>query len=64
MPSTLERLASWCASQCDGDWEHQQGIKIGPLDNPGWSVKIDLTDTELAEESFDEFKEEFEHDVR
>jgi hypothetical protein len=48
MPQTaLERLVSWYASYCDGDWEHSYGVKIETLDNPGWIVKIDLADTEL-----------------
>ncbi|MGL4464545.1 MAG: Imm53 family immunity protein [Planctomycetia bacterium] len=25
---TLARLQDWYAAQCDGDWEHQQGIRI------------------------------------
>jgi len=35
-------LQGWYTSLCDGDWEHGQGISIDTLDNPGWSVKIDL----------------------
>ena len=64
MPSALERLSSWYSLQCDGDWEHTYGIKIETLDNPGWSVKIDLTDTALAEEPFQEHQSEYDHDVR
>ena len=64
MASVLQQLASWYRLQCDGDWEHQYGIKIDTLDNPGWSVKIDLTETKLAEESFDELKIEFDDDIR
>jgi hypothetical protein len=41
------------ADHCDGDWEHQQGVEIGTLDNPGWSVKIALGGTGLEERSFD-----------
>jgi hypothetical protein len=41
----LTRLQNWYLTNCDGDWEHSYGISIGTLDNPGWSVKIDLTDT-------------------
>ena len=33
--------------QCNDDWEHQYGVKIDTLDNPGWSVTVDLTDTNL-----------------
>jgi len=45
----LEWLQSWYTSQCDGDWEHQQGITIATLDNPGWSVEISLEGTVLAD---------------
>lgn len=31
----LERLERWYAAQCNGDWEHTYGVKIGYLDNPG-----------------------------
>lgn len=43
MASALER---WYMSQCNGDWEHNYGIHIDTLDNPGWLIKIDLRDTE------------------
>jgi len=40
--STLER---WYASQCNGEWEHGNGVRIDTLDNPGWRVRIGLHDT-------------------
>src|SRR5688572_681800 len=43
----LSRLQRWYAAQCDGNWEHQYGVKIETLDNRGWLVKIDLTGTAL-----------------
>lgn len=42
----LHWLMEWYASQCDGDWEHQHGVTIDTLDNPGWSLKVDLRGTE------------------
>jgi len=39
-------LQDWYSSRCNGDWEHQQGISIQTLDNPGWDVKIELIGTE------------------
>lgn len=48
----LAALQEWYASQCDGDWEHQYGIKIESCDNPGWWVKIDLTGTSLRSQLF------------
>lgn len=39
-PSLLGRLELWFASNCDGEWEHREGITIQTCDNPGWLVKI------------------------
>ncbi|MBS1509569.1 MAG: immunity 53 family protein [Bacteroidetes bacterium] len=38
----LNWLSEWYQKKCDGDWEHYYGIKIETIDNPGWSVIIDL----------------------
>jgi hypothetical protein len=38
----LDRLQNWYLAQCNGDWEHQNGVHIGNLDNPGWMVDINL----------------------
>lgn len=40
-------IQTWFLAQCNGDWEHTYGVKIDTLDNPGWSVIIDLTGTML-----------------
>jgi hypothetical protein len=48
----LPRLQRWYYSQCDGDWEHSWGVKIATLDNPGWSLEVDLQDTELQDRPF------------
>ncbi len=48
----LLRLQNWYAAQCDGDWEHQYGVRVETLDNPGWMVKIDLAGTALEERPF------------
>ncbi|HET8901644.1 MAG TPA: immunity 53 family protein [Holophagaceae bacterium] len=42
---TFERLQQWYLSECNGDWEHAFGVKIDTLDNPGWIVRVDLTET-------------------
>jgi hypothetical protein len=52
----LARLQQWYADQCDGDWEHREGIEIGTLDNPGWSVRISLGGTELAGRPFEQLR--------
>jgi hypothetical protein len=55
-------LEHWYSDQCDGDWEHTYGIRIDTLDNPGWSVRIDLTGTRFAELPNVEIKEKYESD--
>lgn len=47
-PNTLLRLQRWFSDACDGDWEHGDGIRIATLDNPGWSLKVDLEASHLA----------------
>ena len=38
--NNLEWLFKWFYEQCDGDWEHGKGIRIGTLSNPGWFINI------------------------
>lgn len=57
MNSALSQLQEWYLSQCDGDWEHGYGVSIITLDNPGWSISINLEDTELADVPFTELRE-------
>ena len=45
----LQWLQNWYQSQCDGEWEHEYGVKIDTADNPGWSIHINLEYTELEE---------------
>lgn len=47
----LIRLEEWFHGQCDGTWEHQYGVRVETLDNPGWSVEIDLRGTPLHGET-------------
>lgn len=54
MSELLARLGRWYESQCNDDWEHHYGIRIDTLDNPGWSLEIDLTDTSLIGREFAE----------
>jgi hypothetical protein len=37
----LNWMQHWYQQHCDGKWEHQHGIKIDTLDNPGWHIEID-----------------------
>jgi len=60
---TVKQLQLWYHSHCDGDWEHQYGVKIDTLDNPGWAVDIDLSYTELDGLAYDTVTiERSEHD--
>ena len=43
MDNIVDWLQNWTISQIDGDWEHEQGISIGMLDNPGWILKADIS---------------------
>jgi hypothetical protein len=45
-------LSDWYRNNCNGDWEHSYGIKIETLDNPGWSIRIDVKDTFLEKKKF------------
>ncbi|QUM84894.1 MULTISPECIES: immunity 53 family protein [unclassified Moritella] len=53
--SKMIELQNWYLSQCNEDWEHCYGIKIETLDNPGWSVSIELSDTYLEDIKYPEF---------
>jgi hypothetical protein len=48
---SLEWLEGWYESQCNGVWEHRQGIRLETLDNPGWLLTVDLNGTEFARDS-------------
>jgi hypothetical protein len=52
----LADIQSWYASQCNEDWEHTYGITISNIDNPGWSLKVELKDTYLYEVDFKKVK--------
>ncbi|TMB85990.1 MAG: hypothetical protein E6J45_14585 [Chloroflexi bacterium] len=44
----LALLQHWYLSRCDGEWEHQRGITIESLDNPGDDVATLDSDDPLA----------------
>ena len=49
----LGEFQAWYLEQCNDDWEHAYGVTIGTLDNPGWTVDVDLADTRLSSRSYD-----------
>jgi hypothetical protein len=52
--NSLHELQEWYLSQCNENWEHTYGVSIGTLDNPGWSLEVDLTGTNLNDIEFKE----------
>ena len=54
--STLLKIQNWYKSQCDGTWEHTNGISIETLDNPGWHVSIDIEKTRLNGKTFNHYE--------
>lgn len=38
-------IITWYHDQCDGDWENENGIRIGTLDNPGWYLSVSIRGT-------------------
>lgn len=52
--SRINELQEWFLSQCNEEWEHAFGVKINTLDNPGWTIDIDLEGTDIEEKLFTE----------
>lgn len=48
MTDILNWIENWYRENCDGDWEHNYGIKIDTIDNPGWAITIDLINTKYS----------------
>jgi hypothetical protein len=59
----LEWFSHWYNSQCNGDWEHEYGVSINTVDNPGWSIKIDLTGTDCDGRSLDRTTYNYDHET-
>jgi hypothetical protein len=53
----LTWLQVWFYKNCNEDWEHNTNIKIVNLDNPGWSIFINLEGTDLEDKEFEQFKD-------
>ena len=52
MTELIDRIQNWYKLNCNGDWEHSYGYSIATLDNPGWTIRIDLTETPLENLEF------------
>lgn len=53
----FEDIQAWYAELCNGDWEHGYGVHVETMDNPGWSLRINLSETPWREATFEEFDE-------
>jgi Immunity protein 53 len=42
---SIARLQQWYLSSCDGAWEHEYGLSIQSLPDPGWELNLDLLAT-------------------
>ena len=56
------RLARRYRRHRDGSWEHEHGIRIDTLDNPGWSIDVDLAGTPLSGRAYERTEHRSEHD--
>ena len=44
--SIINWLEEWYESNCNGDWEHcYNNVEISTLDNPGWRLRVNVTQT-------------------
>ena len=48
----IEWLQNWYLQNCNGTWEHEYGLAIATIDNPGWQISINLKGTKLENQKF------------
>jgi hypothetical protein len=53
--NAVQFMQSWYQAQCNGVWEHSNGVTIETLATPGWHVTIDLAETALEGRTMREF---------
>lgn len=46
-------IENWYKQQCDGEWEHDYGVHIYTVDNPGWLINISVMYTTLEDVELD-----------
>ena len=54
--NSIKKLQEWYHSYCNGEWEHDFGVEIGTIDNPGWTMEINLSGTRNEKIPFDRIK--------
>ncbi|MBN9046423.1 MAG: immunity 53 family protein [Rhizobiales bacterium] len=59
----LDWFSRWYEAQCDGDWEHGFGPSISTVDNPGWSLKIDLSGTDCDGRTLERITHNYGHEA-
>lgn len=59
----LDWLMRWYQDQCDGDWEHSYGVTISTIDNPGWSLKVELEGTQADSRELPRLKHNYDHET-
>ncbi|MGJ4855802.1 Imm53 family immunity protein [Labrys sp. La1] len=59
----LDWFARWYEAPCDGDWEHGFGPSISTLDNPGWSLEINLAGTDCDGRTLNRIAHNYEHET-
>ena len=57
----MDELLNWLQQTyktdfCNGSWEHEHGLTIDTLDNPGWDFRFDLRDTDLEDAVLEEIQ--------
>lgn len=61
--NNLTWLQNWYKKNCNNHWEHEYGIVIQSLENPGWRISIPLSYTNLEEKEFQKISiDRSEHD--
>jgi hypothetical protein len=53
---SLDKIQTWYRKNCNGAWEHQHGISIETIDNPGWCVTISLAESRTDDKKFEAIK--------
>ena len=55
---SIKKLQSILSHFVNGQWEHEDGLIIQTLDNPGWMVRVSLFGTFLQDQDFTTIEEE------
>ncbi|MFA7435684.1 MAG: Imm53 family immunity protein [Bacilli bacterium] len=45
-------MNKWFKIHCDGDWKHDDGVKLETMDNPGWILRVFIWNTNLENIEF------------